>query len=108
MNGLVEVVCRPAMAPGFALAGLDLEALPETSDPEPVLRGLLERRDLAVLLVEEPIYEAVPAELKRRLDRSARPVVVPFPSGGGARVRSAEERVIELLRRTIGYRVRLQ
>ncbi|MGE0555979.1 MAG: V-type ATP synthase subunit F [Gemmatimonadales bacterium] len=108
MNGLVEVICRPATAPGFALAGLDLEALPETADPEPVLRGLLDRRDLAVLLVEEPILDAVPAELKRRLDRSARPIVVPFPSGGRVGARSAEERVIELLRRTIGYRVRLQ
>ncbi|MEZ4588034.1 MAG: hypothetical protein R2909_16775 [Gemmatimonadales bacterium] len=57
---------------------------PETADAEPLLRGCSTAAISAVLLVE-PILDSASAGLKVRLDRSARPIVVPlapFPSGG--------------------------
>ncbi|MBL8988268.1 MAG: hypothetical protein JNJ80_18495 [Gemmatimonadetes bacterium] len=108
MKGVVEVICRPSAAAGFALAGLVAEPVSEAADPSPPIAALLARGELGVLLIEESIYESLPAELRVRLDRSARPVVVPFPGPAWSGARSAEDRVVELLRRAIGYRVRLQ
>ncbi len=108
MRGMVEVICRPAAVVGFSLAGLVAEPLAEVADPTPAITACLERSDLGVLLIEESIYDTLPPDLRTRLDRSARPVVVPFPGPAWSGARSAEDRVVELLRRAIGYRVRLQ
>lgn len=108
MIGLVEVICRSPVETGFALAGLTAHPVDDPVEAEPVIAALLERADLAVLLVEEPVLEGLAPETRRRLDRSARPVVVPFPGPTFVSRGSAEDRVVELLRRAIGYRVRLQ
>jgi vacuolar-type H+-ATPase subunit F/Vma7 len=73
-----------------------------------VLSALAGHPALAVILVEEAVYDAMPPESRLPFDRSTRPVVVPFPSPAWGPPRVAEERVIELLRRAIGYRVRLK
>jgi V/A-type H+-transporting ATPase subunit F len=108
MTDLVRVVCRPVTAPGFALAGLPVDAVAEGSDAAAVLAPLLVRPEVGAVLLEESIYESLPPDLKRRVDRSPRPVVVPFPGPAWRGAGSAEARVVELLRRAIGYRVRLQ
>jgi vacuolar-type H+-ATPase subunit F/Vma7 len=108
VTGTVEVLCRPAAATGFALVGIGAEPVPEAADPTPALVARLERSDVGVLLLEESIYESLAPELRHRLDRSARPLVVTFPGPAWRGARTAEERVVELLRRAIGYRVRLQ
>lgn len=108
MTGRVRVVCRPPAAPGFALAGLAVDPVPEAADPALVLAPLLARDDTAVVLLDEAVYDALPPDLRRRINRSTRPVVVPFPGPGWAGAGSAEDRVVELLRHAIGYRVRLR
>jgi hypothetical protein len=60
------------------------------------------------VLVEESLRDGLPQEAQARLDRTARPVVVPFPGPTWRAARPAEEWVVELLRRAIGYRVRLR
>ena len=102
----VRIVCRPAVGPGFGLAGLEYDPVDAAEPPEawwPRLAGQPE-----VVLLQDDIYETLPAELRARLDRSARPLVVPFPGPAWQVRATAEERVIELLRRAIGYRVRLR
>jgi vacuolar-type H+-ATPase subunit F/Vma7 len=108
MTGLVEVVCRPASEAGFALAGLAARVVPDPLDPVPAIDDLVARAAVGVVLIEESIYDGLPAEQKSRLDRLSWPVVVPFPGPARFDARSAEERVIDLLRRAIGYRVKLQ
>ena len=108
MSSLVRVVCRPAVAPGFALAGLQADPLGPTEPLEPLFAGLARRPEVGVVLLQEEIYDGLPEEVRGRLDRSAHPFVVPFPGPSWEAVAPAEERVIELLRRAIGYRVRLR
>ena len=108
MSALVRVVCRPAIAPGFALAGLQADPLGPTESLEPLFAGLARQPDVGVVLLQEEIYDGLPEEVRGRLDRSARPFVVPFPGPAWEALAPAEERVIELLRRAIGYRVRLR
>lgn len=105
---LVRVVCRPAVGIGFGLAGVTSETVPAGADPAPRIESVITQPDTGVLLVEESIYDGLAPELRTRLERSTRPVVVPFPGPSSAAGRAAEERVVELLRRAIGYRVRLR
>lgn len=104
---LVRVLCRPATARGFALAGLAADPVVEGLDPTPAIEEALARPGTGVLLIEEPIYDGLGGELRTRLDRSTLPVVVPFPGPTFEAGRPAEERVVDMLRRAIGYRVKL-
>jgi vacuolar-type H+-ATPase subunit F/Vma7 len=104
----VRVLSRPATAAGFALAGLVPETAEDEGGVDTALRALLQRRDLGVILLEESLYAALAPDLRSVVDRVAQPVVVPFPGPAWRAVPSAEEQVVELLRRAIGYRVRLR
>ena len=92
MELTVRVVCRPRLAPGFALAGV---AADEADDPR-----------VGVVLVEDDLHRALPPDLVARIDRDGRPVVAPFPSPSWDGRRVAEEYVLEILRQAVGYRVR--
>jgi vacuolar-type H+-ATPase subunit F/Vma7 len=104
----VRVLCRPATAPGFALAGIVAETADEDSVADAAIRSLLQRPDVGVVLLEESLYQALAPDLRTLVDRVAQPVVVPFPGPAWGAAPSAEEQVVELLRRAIGYRVRLR
>ena len=104
----VRVLCRPVTAAGFALAGIAADAGDDQGAVEAALRSLLARGDLGVVLLEESLYAALAPDLRTLVDRVAQPVVVPFPGPAWRAAPSAEEQVVELLRRAIGYRVRLR
>jgi vacuolar-type H+-ATPase subunit F/Vma7 len=109
MRTQVRVLCRPDVAAGFALAGV--RAVPAGGGPtaELLLRELVREPDTGVLLVEERLHDALPADTRRRLARRPLPMIVPFPGPMWAeRAEGPEAYVIELLRQVIGYRVRLR
>ncbi len=108
MNRGVRVLCRPATAAGFALAGLGADVADEESGTDAALRALVLRPEVGVVLIEESLYAGLAPELRTVVDRVAQPVVVPFPGPAWRGAASAEEQVVELLRRAIGYRVRLR
>jgi len=105
----VSAVCRPEVGAGFALAGL---ASLDAADPGAGtgrVRALLEDRSAGIVLLEQPLYDALPDELKRDLGRRALPMIVPFPGPmWQAPADAAEAYIVELLRQVIGYRVRLR
>jgi len=103
-----RVVCRPALAAGFALAGLVADVVEQDEPAEPILSALAQQSDAGVILVEEEIFDALAPDVRARLERSAVPVLVPFPGPSWVARPSAEERVVELLRQAIGYRVKLR
>jgi vacuolar-type H+-ATPase subunit F/Vma7 len=108
MTHTLRVLCRPDSLEGFALAGV--RAVPAGDSPEAAreIEQLLSDPDLGVLLVEDSLYGALPGEVRERLERRAVPVVVPFPGPQREAQPSAEAELVELLRRAIGYRVRLR
>jgi len=103
----VRVLCRPATAPGFALAGIVAETADEESVADAALRSLLQHAEVGIVLLEESLYQALAPDLRTLVDRVSQPIVVPFPGPAWRAAPSAEEQVLELLRRAIGYRVRL-
>lgn len=106
--GVARVVAGPVTAPGFALAGVAADAVPAGADAGAPLVRAAGREGTTVVLVEERLYDSLPAETRKRWERSVTPVVVPFPSPVPEAERAPAERIVELIRRAIGYRVRLR
>jgi vacuolar-type H+-ATPase subunit F/Vma7 len=109
MNATVHVICTPDVAPGIALAGI----APLVADsgqaaanrlqmiaPEPARGG--------IVLIEQALYDKLPPGLRRQLRRDGTPIVMPFPSPGLPTGGPPEQELLDILRRAIGYRVRLR
>jgi vacuolar-type H+-ATPase subunit F/Vma7 len=108
MKYRVQVLCRPVLAPGFALAGLRPVTAATPSEAASALRNLLAQPDTGVVLVDESLHDQLPPELRRDLARRALPLVVPCPAPRWQGEEAGIDRYIaELLRQAIGYRVRL-
>jgi vacuolar-type H+-ATPase subunit F/Vma7 len=105
----VRVIASPGFATGFRLAGF---AVDEVSNPREVFDrfvAALAQADLGILLVEQRLLDMLPTPVRRDAERRPVPVIVPIPSPAWAGQKNdAENFILELLRRTIGYRVRLQ
>jgi len=108
MRDRVRILCRPAIAAGFRLAGFDPDEAEDAGKGARRLVALLEQPDAGVVLVQEDFYAALPDTERRGLARRPLPLVVPFPAPSWAPVAEGPEAFItELLRQAIGYRVRL-
>lgn len=102
----VKVVCRPALAAGFELAGLTVTRAVDAGVAGDHLTRLAADPGVGMVLVDDGLYRLLPMDLKARLDRQALPVVAPIPAPDwDARV-AAETYILEILRQAIGYRVR--
>ena len=100
----VHVICGPELAPGFLLAGIVPIEADGPSDVATQLRSAIASPDVGVILVQDDLLN----EETNVPRSSALPMIVPFP---GPRSLEATESpaayVAEILRRAIGYRVRL-
>jgi vacuolar-type H+-ATPase subunit F/Vma7 len=108
VSTVTSVICRPALAPGFALAGIVSWPATTAEETGQALAAQQSRANVGVVLVEEVLYDELAEDTRARLERWTRPVIVPFPGPSWTEIASAEARVVELLRRAIGYRVRLR
>lgn len=108
MTHSLRVVCRPAIAEGFSLAGIHAVPAEDAVEAAAVLKGLLDRPELGVLFVEDQLYQGLSDSLRENLERRPLPVIVPFPGPRREERPSAEDVLVETLRRAIGYRLRLR
>lgn len=103
----LSVLVRPGDALGFRMAGAAVETAAAGTELA-VLRGLLADPTVGVLAVEEELLSSVPQRLLQRARQRGVPVILPFSiprhQGGAGRGR---EYVAALIRRAIGYAVRL-
>ncbi|GIW53581.1 MAG: hypothetical protein KatS3mg081_2936 [Gemmatimonadales bacterium] len=105
----VRPICRQEAAAGFALAGLRPVVVFSADEACEQLEAACRTPEVGVVLLEDAFYQTLPDRLSALLLRLPLPIVVPFP--GPTWVRrpdEAEQYVVELLRRVIGYRVRLK
>lgn len=108
MSHAVRVLCRPAVAHGFALAGVPALAVAGAAEAADGLARLARQPEVGVVLVEEELWAGLPEGARHRLEREPLPVVVPFPGPAWVEREEPGAYVLELLRRAIGYRVRLR
>ena len=103
----VAVLCHESVGTGFRLAGVAADEVSGKAEAATRLESLLAREDVGVILVQDDLWDALAADLRRRAERVGRPVVVPFPAPGRPAGVPAAEHIVEILRRAIGYRVHL-
>lgn len=109
MSWRVRVLASTATAPGYRLAGLTVDEVHKSADAGDQLASAAADTTVGILLVEQPLLDAVAPAVRRAVDRRALPIVVPIPPPNWTHEASdAESYIVELLRRAIGYRVRLQ
>ncbi len=109
MSSNVRVLASTATAAGYRLAGLTVVEVGSPALTTGRLDEIASDADVKIILIEQRLLDAVPAAVRRAVDRRAVPVIVPIPAPNFAQTASgAESYIVELLRRAIGYRVRLQ
>jgi vacuolar-type H+-ATPase subunit F/Vma7 len=106
----IRVLCRGDTALGVALAGI---APIEAADGEAAAAALAALAGSpgngGIVLVEDTLYDALPAATLRQIRKDGAPVLQPFPGPAPLRPGVApEQELLEVLRRAIGYRVRLR
>jgi len=108
MSRFVGVVADPVVALGFRLAGLEPYVADSAERAANHLDGMLRDARWGIILVQEDLMpDPEPASITR--SKSGLPILVPFPRPGRERPPGeAEAYVTELLRRAVGYRVRLR
>lgn len=102
------VIANPGLGAGFALAGVSVFEAANGQDAAAEIARLAAEPDGRVIIVEEPLYREIPDEVRRGFERSPVPVVIPVPGPEWTTESTAHEYIVEILRRAIGYRVRLQ
>ena len=105
----LHVLCREAPALGIALSGIEpTVAATGEAAAAALQRWSAEPGHGGVVLIEQALYDALPASVRRQLRRDGTPLVMPFPGPGLPAGLPPEHELLELLRRAIGYRVRLR
>jgi vacuolar-type H+-ATPase subunit F/Vma7 len=109
MRCRIRIVGRQGQVAGFAAAGLPTTTVTPDATGLSVIQDLIQEQDIGVILVSQDVYDFVAPSLERLLARKPLPMVIPIPNpewqeGPG----SAERHIVELLRRAIGYRVRVR
>ena len=109
MNARLRVICTHETALGFALSGIapiEAESGEELVRALEVLEGTPARGGL--IFVEAKLHDALPLHKRRQLRREGMPILMPFPSPSTDRGVAPEHELLEVLRRAVGYRVRLR
>jgi vacuolar-type H+-ATPase subunit F/Vma7 len=104
MRATVRVICRPELAAGFGLAGLDALTAATAGDAATHISRIGRNSPNQVLLVQQDLLP----EGSTVASRQDMPLVVPFPGPDRTDPADAEATIVEILRRAIGYRVRLR
>jgi len=108
MSHRVAVVSDATVALGFRLAGVRPRVVASKESAATLLSRMVEDPQWGVILVQEDMMPELPPSGRRRASAGL-PVLVPFPAPSLERPPGeAEAYVAELLRRAVGYRVRLR
>jgi len=106
--GRLVAISSSGLSAGFDLAGVPVFEATDSVDAARQIDRLLDEADTSVLIIDEPLFRGLPEDLRRSLQRNAFPVVIPVPGPDWTKESTAHEYIVEILRRAIGYRVRLQ
>lgn len=110
MKARVRAICRRPAALGLGLAGVTCLEADDAEAASAHLAALAsEPAGGGVILIEQSLHDALPRSLRRGLTRAGLPILMPFPGPDLDRAGPAPEaELLEILRRAIGYRLRLR
>ncbi len=107
--GHIVALVDEETALGFRLAGIEGRAVGSAEDLARQAREIAGDPETRLVLVDEELFRLLPEGTQKALDASRSPVFVAVPA---ARVRKASvspaEHVARLMRRVIGYQIRIR
>ena len=97
----IAVIADSATTTGFRLAGVENTfALPRQEEAEGRLSELLSDSSYGIIIVTEALLENCDWRLKKRVEATAKPIVVPIPDSAGPIEQS--ESLAMLIKRALG------
>ncbi|MFH1470521.1 MAG: V-type ATP synthase subunit F [Candidatus Micrarchaeota archaeon] len=97
----IVVVGYQTTLTGFRLAGIQETFSAENGDCEEIVAKLLGREDVGVILINRRIVQSFDWRMKRRIEKTTKPVVVEIPDSKGEL--PEEESLGELMKRALGF-----
>ena len=107
-QGRLAVITTPQSSAGFVLAGVPVFPEAGAAAAARRIQLLMSESDVGVVMIEEALYRDLPEDLKRVIRHQAIPVIIPIPGPGWGVESTAHDYIVDILRRAIGYQVRLQ
>jgi len=102
----IAVVTPPDAEHGFALTGIS-QHVAAAGDAEIILRKVMQEKDTVLIIIDERLMRELGEERMRELERTWYGVLLALPSPEKA-APEAEDYAARLIRRAIGYHVRLK
>ncbi len=101
------VIVTPADAEfGFKLTGVS-HSIARAEDAEGMIRKIVHEPDTGLLVIDEQLIKAVPEERLKGIEQSWHGIIVVLPSPERPEA-GIEDYAVRLIRRAIGYHVRLK
>lgn len=93
---------------GFRLAGVETAAAAGPHEAERLLREWIDAGDCSLIIVAQRFLDAFSETTRRRIERLSLPIVIPLPlSPAWQQEERSQEYVLALIRRAIGFRMRI-
>jgi vacuolar-type H+-ATPase subunit F/Vma7 len=100
------VVTRPALVPGFQLAGVDAYGAEDVESAQELIEGWLVAGEIGLLAIDDGLLERMEPAFVRRLVAYERLPFLAIPGGRplGPEA-SRKHRIAEMIRRAIGFHI---
>lgn len=96
----LAVIADSSTCTGFRLAGFECTYPLSGAEAEGKLSELLSDSSYGIIIVPERLLETIDWRLKKRVEATAKPIVVPIPDSGGPIEQS--ESLSMLIKRALG------
>ncbi len=97
----IAVIGDAATCTGFRLAGIQQSIVAEGKNAEKALEEMLEKQEIGIIIMNEKLSGKLPFNLRKKVDRTAKPVVITVPDKTGPGPES--EGLQAMIRRAIGF-----
>jgi vacuolar-type H+-ATPase subunit F/Vma7 len=100
------IVTRPALVPGFQLAGVDAHGVEDVETAQELVETWLEAGEIGLLAMDDGLLAHMDPAFVKRLESSAGLPFLAIPGGEpiGPEV-SRRYRITEMIRRAIGFHI---
>lgn len=102
----IAFITPPDAAFGFRLTGVEHYVI-SNDDVEQKLLGIISKPDIGLVILDERLMEGLPMEELRRIEKKWQGILLVLPAPERREI-EVEDYALSLIRRAIGYHVRLR
>lgn len=107
--GRIVALVDEDTALGFKLAGIEVQMSNNLEEMKQGVQTVLSNREVRIVILDETLFRQLPERLEKKLEESIAPIFIPIPTIKLWRgVVRPEEYVARLIRRAIGYQIKIR